>query len=53
MGDRLPPELERKSVATREAEERAPRSAISVVTKDLPSHCMAAGAPARVVRSWG
>jgi acetyltransferase-like isoleucine patch superfamily enzyme len=28
-------------------------AANSVVTKDLPSHCMAAGAPARVVRSWG
>jgi acetyltransferase-like isoleucine patch superfamily enzyme len=27
-------------------------AANSVVTRDLPSHCLAAGAPARVVRSW-
>ena len=27
-------------------------AANSVVTKDVPSHCVVAGAPARVVRSW-
>jgi maltose O-acetyltransferase len=24
----------------------------SVVTKDIPSHCVAAGVPAKVIRSW-